>query len=152
MLAAYNECVEPVEGGEGFDTGSGTYPSIAGIHTGTITPDSNITVNNLYTYPCPGTGGHSEYVAFYNATTGDEKVHGTWDGYQGAGDYHYIEFNVPFTLQENKTYNYTIRTGSYPQIHHTPALPTANGWINCTEFTDANGKKYNNWIPAIRLE
>ncbi|MHC1611452.1 MAG: hypothetical protein ACXQTW_07675, partial [Candidatus Methanospirareceae archaeon] len=50
------------------------------------------------------------------------------------------------------TYNYTIRTGSYPQIHHTSALPTANGWINCSEFVDANGKKYEEWIPAIRLE
>ncbi len=24
--------------------------------------------------------------------------------------------------------------------------------IKCTEFTDANGKKYYDWIPAIRLE
>jgi len=52
----------------------------------------------------------------------------------------------------NETYNYTIRTGSYPQIHHTDALPTANGWINCTNFTDANGRIYTDWIPAIRLE
>ena len=56
------------------------------------------------------------------------------------------------TLLANETYNYTIRTGSYPQIHHTAALPTANGWINCTEFTDVNGKVYKDWIPAIRLE
>lgn len=26
------------------------------------------------------------------------------------------------------------------------------GELNCTEFTDANGKKYYDWIPAIRLE
>ena len=123
-----------------------------GTHNGTITPNQAITVSKLYTYPCTGTGGHSEFVAFSNATTGKEIVNGTWDGYQGAGDYYYIEFDVPFTLQENKTYNYTIRTGSYPQIHHTPALPTENGWINCTEFTDANGKEYTDWIPAIRLE
>lgn len=123
-----------------------------GTHNGTITPNQAITVSKLYTYPCTGTGGHSEFVAFSNATTGKEIVNGTWDGYQGAGDYYYIEFDVPFTLQENKTYNYTIRTGSYPQIHHTPALPTENGWINCTEFTDVNGKEYTDWIPAIRLE
>ena len=129
------------------------YPSIFGTHNGTITPNVTIyNVSKLYTYPCTGTGGHSEYVVFYNATTGVVIANGTWKGYQGAGDYHYIEFNVPFTLQENEKYNYTIRTGSYPQIHHTPALPTANGWINCTKFTDANGKEYTDWIPAIRLE
>ena len=50
------------------------------------------------------------------------------------------------------TYNYTIRTGSYPQIHHTDALLIKNGWINCTKFIDANGKVYYDWIPAIRLE
>jgi hypothetical protein len=129
------------------------YPSIFGTHNGTITPNVTIcNVSQLYTYPCPGTGGHSEYVAFYNATTGKEIANGTWNGYQGAGDYHYIELNVPFDLQATVTYNYTIRTGSYPQIHHTDALPTANGWINCTEFIDANGKRYDDWIPAIRLE
>ena len=56
------------------------------------------------------------------------------------------------TLQENETYNYTINTGSYPQIHHTPAMRTVNGWINCTTFIDANGKTCLDWIPAIRLE
>ena len=56
------------------------------------------------------------------------------------------------TLLANETYNYTICTGSYPQIHHTAALRTANGWINCTEFTDVNGKVCKDGIPAIRLE
>jgi len=137
-----------------FDTGlpENPYPSIFGTHNGTITPNQTIEVSKMYTYSCAGTGGHSEYAAFYNATTEEEIANGTWNGYQGAGDYHCIKFNVPFTLQENETYNYTIRTGSYPQIHHTPALQTANGWINCTKFTDANGKEYNNRIPAIRLE
>ncbi|NQE06692.1 hypothetical protein C5S32_12550 [ANME-1 cluster archaeon GoMg1] len=27
-----------------------------------------------------------------------------------------------------------------------------DGTHNGTEFTDANGKRYNNWIPAVRLE
>jgi len=51
----------------------------------------------------------------------------------------------------DETYNITIVTGSYPQIHHTDALPTKNGWINCSEFVDANGKVYYDWIPAIML-
>ena len=137
-----------------FDTGSSEnpYPSISGTHNGTIKPNQTITVHKLYTYPCTGTGGHSEYVAFYNATTGEEIANGTWNGYQGAGDYHYIVFEKSFMLEKGVTYNYTIRTGSYPQIHHTPVLPTANGWINCTEFIDANGKRYDDWIPAVRLE
>ena len=141
-----------VEVTQPFDTDSGTYPSISGAHNGTITSNQTINVSKMFTYSCSGTGGHSEYVALYNATTGDEIANGTWTGYQGAGDYHYIIFENSFLLKKDATYNYTVRTGSYPQIHHTSALPTANGWINCTEFTDANGKKYNNWIPAIRLE
>ncbi|MCK4731554.1 MAG: hypothetical protein KAT65_03765, partial [Methanophagales archaeon] len=68
------------------------------------------------------------------------------------GDYHYIVFEKSFMLEKDVTYSYTIRTGSYPQIHHTPALPIASGWINCTEFIDANGKIYKeDWIPAIIL-
>jgi phosphatidylserine/phosphatidylglycerophosphate/cardiolipin synthase-like enzyme len=47
-----------------FDTGEpqNPYPSICGTHNGTITPNQTITVTKLYTYPCIGTGGHSEYV------------------------------------------------------------------------------------------
>jgi hypothetical protein len=137
-----------------FDTSTpeNPYPSIFGTHNGTIKPNQTITVHKLYTYPCLGTGGHSEYVAFYNAMAGEEIANGTWNGYQGAGDYHYIVFEKSFMLEKGVTYNYTLRTGSYPQIHHTPTLPTANGWINCTEFIDANGKRYDGWIPAVRLE
>jgi len=134
-----------------FDTGHGTYPSIFGTHNGTIKPNQTITVDKLYTYPCAGTGGHSEYVAFYNATTGAEMTNGTWNGYQGAGDYHYIEFAAPVTLEGEVTYSYCIRTGSYPQIIHNQTLTNAYGTINCTEFVDANGKRYEDWIPAIRL-
>ena len=68
-----------------------------------------------------------------------------------AIDFHNITFDKYFTLAVNKTYNYEIRTGSYPQIHHADALLTENGWINCTEFVDANRRVYNAWIPAIRL-
>ncbi|MBA7524550.1 hypothetical protein ES705_16691 [subsurface metagenome] len=127
-----------------FDTGEGSYPSIMGTHNGTIT------IQRMYTYPCTGTGGHSEYAAFYEQD-GTKIGEGRWKGYQ-SGDYHYITFDAPLTLEIGKTYNYTIRTGSYPQIIHAKSKDVTGGVINCTEFTDANGKKYNNWIPAIRLE
>ena len=129
-----------------FDTGAGTYPSIFGTHNGTITPNQTMKVSKLYTYPCVGTGGHTEYARIWNSTLEETA---RWDGYKG--DWHNISFNETFTLVANETYNYTIKTGSYPQIHHTPALPTANGWINCTEFRDANGKICYDWIPAIKL-
>ncbi len=132
---------------EYFDTGSGTYPSISGTHTGTIETSSNVNVSKMYTYPCVGTGGHTEYVRIYGDVVNESK---TWDGY--TGDYHNITFDSPFTLVAGKTYNYEIRTGSYPQIIHASSKPVTGGTITCTEFTDANGKKYDNWIPAIRLE
>ncbi|HJH27618.1 MAG TPA: hypothetical protein C5S37_12850 [Methanophagales archaeon] len=137
-----------------FDTGkpANPYPSISGTHNGTITPFVTIyNVSKLYTYSCEGTGGHTEYAAFYNAITGVEIANGTWDGY--TGDWHNISFPA-FTMHANRTYYYTIRTGSYPQIHHTDELQAKRemGIINCTSFVDANGRSYNNWIPAIRLE
>jgi len=135
-----------------FDTGPGTYPGISGTYSGTFTPKQTITVSKLYTYPCAGTGGHSEYAAFYNATTGAEIANGTWNGYQCAGDYHYIEFAAPVTLEQEVTYDYTIRTGSYPQIIHNQTVTNVNGTLTCTEFVDVNGKRYDDWIPAIRLE
>ena len=63
-----------------------------------------------------------------------------------------ISFNKTVILIPYETYNITIVTGSYPQIHHTDELPTKNGWINCTSFVDVNGKTYTDWIPAIRIE
>jgi hypothetical protein len=135
-----------------FDTGPGTYPSISGTYNCTFTPTQTITVSKLYTYPCASTGGHSEHAAFYNATTGAEIANGTWNGYQCAGDYHYIEFAAPVTLEQEVTYDYTIRTGSYPQIIHNETVTNVNGTLTCTEFVDVNGKRYDDWIPAIRLE
>jgi hypothetical protein len=41
----------------------------------------------------------------------------------------------------NETYNYTIRTGSYPQIIHEPSWNATGGVITCEEFVDANGKR-----------
>lgn len=55
-------------------------------------------------------------------------------------------------LEEGKTYNYIIITGSYPQIIHAREFNATGGKITCTEFRDTNGKGYDNWIPAIRLE
>ena len=133
-----------------FDTGAPAYPypSIFGTHNGTITPNQTITVNKLYTYPCAGTGGHTEYARIWHKTWSGVVAH--WGGYNG--DYHNITFNKTFVLYKNETYNYTIRIGSYPQIHHTDNLSTPAGFITCLEFIDANGKRYDNWIPAIRLE
>jgi hypothetical protein len=132
-----------------FDTGTGTYPSISGTYNGTFTPTQTITVNKLYTYPCAGTGGHSEHVIFWK---GSETVaEGSWAGYQEA-EWSYINFSESVTLVANEQYSFSIRTGSYPQVVHRPTLSNANGTINCTEFVDTNGKRYNNWIPAIRLE
>ena len=131
-----------------FDTGSpaNPYPSIMGNHTGTIKPNRTVVATKLYTYPCAGTGGHTEYAEIRNATW---NATATWKGY--AGDWHNISFDKTVVLLANETYDYTIRTGSYPQIYHIPALLTSNGWINCTQFVDANGKRYNNWVPAIRV-
>ena len=133
-----------------FDTGtpSNPYPSISGTHNGTITTNVDITVSKLYTYPCPGTGGHTEYVKIWNSSGWNATAY--WNGYQG--DWHTITFNKPFTLFANETYNFTIRTGSYPQIIHEPSFNATGGKITCTNFTDANGVIHYGWIPAIRLE
>ncbi len=133
-----------------FDTGSGTYPSIGGIHNGTITPSQDLTINNLYTYPCAGTGGHSEYVAFSNES--GIIATGHWNGYNE--DWHDITISPSFVMLAGLAYNYSIRTSSYPQIIHASEFDAkgGKGKITCTEFIDANGNTYNDWIPAIRLE
>ncbi|MCD6455653.1 MAG: hypothetical protein J7K81_02530 [Methanophagales archaeon] len=133
-----------------FDTGTpvNPYPCIFGVHNGTFVVTHPVAVERMYTYACTGTGGHSEFVKIWNTTGWD--VSATWNGY--TGDWHTIVFSEPFTLKAGETYNYTIRTGSYPQIHHIDELDADGGTIRCTKFVDANGKVYNNWIPAIRLE
>ena len=132
-----------------FDTGQGSYPSIAGRHEGTITPAKTLNVSKVFTYPCPGTGGHSAYAAFYDQ--GGRLIRaGYWNGYEEDG--HNITFDSPFTLEANTTYYYVIKTGSYPQIIHEPEFGAiAGGDITCTLFTDANGKQYHDWIPAVQL-
>ena len=138
-----------------FDTGApaNPYPSIFGTHNGTIKPNQTITVSKLYTYPCEGTGGHTESIQLYEDNT--LIANGTWKGYKSDWNnitIHNLTGEVPYvTLLKEHKYNYTIHTGSYPQIHHNTSLLTANGWINCTKFTDANGKIYKDWIPAIQL-
>ena len=151
VLGEYSKELPPI-----FDTGpsKNPYPSIAGIHNGTIKPSQNINVSTLYTYPCAGTGGHTESIELYE--NGEPIANGTWNGYKG--DYHNITLHnvstgAPYvTLLEGQEYNYTICTGSYPQIIHNQTLTNEYGTITCAEFIDANGKRYNDWIPAIRLE
>ena len=132
-----------------FDTNQSQnqYPSISGIHNRTIMPNQTIVVSKLYTYSCAGTGGHTEYARIWNPAL---DVNASWKGYKG--DWHNISFNKTFVLYKNETYNYTIITGSYPQIIHNTTLIVQDGEITCTNFTDANGKVHYDWIPAIRLE
>ena len=131
-----------------FDTGSpeNPYPSIFGTHHGTITPNQTITVSKLYTYPCPGTGGHTERVKIWNET--EVIVEANWTGYRG--DWRNITFDE-ITLEAGVTYNYTIHTGSYPQIIHEHTANVTGGTITCTQFEAANGKVYYDWIPAIKI-
>jgi hypothetical protein len=132
-----------------FDTGPGTYPSVMGNHNGTITPSCNLTVSKLYTYPCSGTSGHTEFAAI-SYSNGTLIAEASWNGY--TGDWHNFSFNNSFTLYANETYKYTIRTGSYPQIIHAQSYNATGGKITCEEFVDVNGKRHKGWIPAIRLE
>ena len=131
-----------------FDTGrpENPYPSISGKFVGTIKTNKKIIATKLYTYACEGTGGHTEHALICNKTW---CAYAEWDGYKG--DWMNISFNRTVILMPYEIYNITLITGSYPQIHHTLSLKTENGWINCTEFTDANGNKYDDWIPAIML-
>jgi hypothetical protein len=126
----------------GFVTGKGGYPSMSGTYKGTITPNVDITVSSLHTYLCVGTGGHTEYISL----NGEEA---TWNGYTGV--WSVLTFDNSFVLKKNKTYEYEIRTGSYPQIIHEERLEVPAGVITCDSFVDANGKVYVNKIPAIRL-
>ncbi|MEA3421897.1 MAG: hypothetical protein U9Q97_09520 [Acidobacteriota bacterium] len=131
-----------------FDTGSpaNPYPSIMGNHTGAIKPNHTVIATKLYTYPCIGTGGHTEYAEIWNLTW---NATATWEGY--VGDWHNITFDKTVVLLANKTYYYIIRTGSYPQIIHESPFNATGGTITCDKFIDANGGIYYDWIPAIRL-
>ncbi len=129
-----------------FDTGCGTYPSISGVHKGNFTPKCDIEVQQIYTYPCTETGGHSERVIFYNST--GEIINASWNGYQE--DYN-ISVSPSVTLSAGTEYSYKIFTDSYPQIIHEQTLTNDYGTINCTEFIDANGRRFGDWIPAIKL-
>ena len=131
-----------------FDTGrpENPYPSISGKFIGTIKTNKKIIATKLYTYACEGTGGHTEHALIWNKTW---CAYAKWEGYKE--DWMNISFNRTVILMPYETYSITIVTGSYPQIHHTSSLQTENGWINCTEFIDVNGNKYDDWIPAIKL-
>jgi len=91
-----NATVAIAQTGFFFDTDApvNPYPSISGMHNGTLEVARPIVVERMYTYACTGTGGHSESVKIWNATGWN--VNATWDGY--TGDWHNISFDVPFTL------------------------------------------------------
>jgi hypothetical protein len=146
---AINKTVEVVSTKPVFDTGmsDNPYPSMCGTHKGTITPNQTITVSTLYTYSCPGTCGHTERVTIRN-DMGGVIVEANWTGYRG--DWRNITFDA-VTLVAGETYNYSFCTGSYPQIIHERTANVTGGTITCTQFTDANGKDYIDWIPAIML-
>jgi len=138
-----------------FDTepSENPYPSIMGTHKGEIKPLDNINVSKLYTYSCVGTGGHTEFIELEE--NGIPIANGTWNGY--PDDYHNVTIHnvsgAPYVmLYKGHKYNYTIVTGSYPQIIHEPSKEVTGGTITCSSFVDANGKIYDNWIPAIRME
>ena len=131
-----------------FDTGEGTYPSISGTFTGTITPSRNLTVSTLYTYDCEGTGGHTKSIELYENIT--LLASGVWSGYHG--DWHNITLVPGVTLLKDNEYRYVITTGSYPQIIPAESKAVTGGVITCEEFVDVNGVVHEDWIPAIKLE
>jgi parallel beta-helix repeat protein len=105
------------------------------------------TGEEIYTYQCKETGGHYEFVNIGNLNWKGGDAYG--NGYVGDG--HSITLNETFVLYKNKTYHYTIITGSYPHIIHESSKDVFGGRITCSDFTDMNGHLHNNWIPAIRL-
>lgn len=152
-VTVINGTVEITEASSIFDTGApqNPYPGIMGEHNGTIIPDQRIEVNTIYTYSCPGTGGHTEFVRLWGP---DVDTTATWAGY--VDDWHNLTFDNTFTLEPGVEYNYTIRTGSYPQIIHVQSgdyKEVTGGKLKCTKFVDANGRRNTNtnWIPAFRL-
>lgn len=133
-----------------FDTGTPAtpYPSIAGRHEGTLKLNGDLVVTKLHLYACPGTGGHAEYVRIWGDGI-DEQASG--NGYDE--DWQDLTFDVQFLLEAGKTYNYTLYTGSYPQLIHEKSFIASGGTITCTEFVDVNGRAHAiPWLPALRLE
>ena len=130
----------------GFVTPKGSYPSVAGTHKGTITTKVDVYVTTMETRACEGTGGHTESIII---TNGKDTWKTTWNSYNS--DYDTLEFDTTFTLEKDVVYNYTIITGSYPQIIHVDRLEVPAGVITCDSFIDTNGASYWNWIPSIRL-
>ena len=130
----------------GFITPKGSYPSIAGTHKGTIIPKANINVSVVEVRSCVGTGGHINYIRLMGDGISSEAI---WNGYNN--EYRTLEFDVPFILEEGKTYAYEIETGSYLQIIHTDRLEVPAGVITCSEFVDVNGKVHIEEIPSIWL-
>jgi hypothetical protein len=65
-----------------YDTGPGTYPSIHSEHHGNFTHRIQMNISKICTYPCPGTGGHTEKITFFYQN-GTEIGNSSWNGYKG---------------------------------------------------------------------
>jgi hypothetical protein len=79
-------------------------------------------------------------------------AHGTGTSEINNITIHNLTGEAPYvTLLKKHEYRYVIKTGSYPQIIHEPSKNVTGGTITCDQFTDANGRVYYDWIPAIKL-
>ena len=65
--------------------------------------DKNITVSKLHTYPCAGTGGHTEYAYIGNKTW---NATATWEGY--ANDWNNIEITANKEAEQFKFVSVTL--------------------------------------------
>ena len=90
-----------------FDTGrpENPYPSISGEFVGTIRTNKKIIATKLYTYPCEGTGGHTEHVLIWNKTW---CAYAEWDGYKE--DWMNISFNRTVILMPVSYTHLTLPT------------------------------------------
>jgi parallel beta-helix repeat protein len=106
------------------------------------------TGEEIYTYQCKRTDGHSEFGNIWNLNWKGADAY--LNGY--VEDWHNSPFNEIFVLYKNKTCNYTTNMGSYPQVIHEGNKDVLGEKIASSDFTDANGYSYNNGILAIRLD
>jgi len=136
-----------------FDTGVSGYPSVAGTHKGKITPSSDITLNGVYAYPCEGTNGHIKSIKIYekDRLILDESISKSKLQTRREQWWKFMDKRSD-GLKAGVEYDYTIETSSYPQMIHTQVHNADGGIITCDEFVDVNGKVYNDWIPAFKLE
>ena len=91
-----------------------------GTHEGEIKPSDNITVSTLYTYPCAGTGEHTESIELYDEN--DTLIaNGRWNGH--IGDYH----NITIHNQTGEAPYVTLLKGHKYWVHYL-ILTTENSF------------------------